>query len=101
MPALSSNLDFDGPSAIARQWLYRFAALSLLDPQAGSWEALQALRSDEFVAEAVALIRETPAAVPHQLALGERPLAALDPSSVLAHLPSSREQFNEEYEDTT
>ena len=42
---------FDPALSMARQSLYRFAALSLLDPQAGSWEQLHALRTDRLLTE--------------------------------------------------
>jgi TorA maturation chaperone TorD len=100
MPATYPSITFDAELAIARQSLYRFAALSLLDPKAGSWKALDALRSDRLLIAAATLVRETPEAIPDEFALGERALAELDPSQVLACLPHSHEQFNQEYEDT-
>ena len=98
MPNTLNSISIDPDLAIARQLLYRFAALSMLDPQAGSWEQLAALRDDRLLSEAAALVRDLPEAIPEQLALGERPLADLEPSRVLARLPSTREQFNDEYE---
>ena len=72
--ATSPSADFDPAVNMARQSLYRFAALSLLDPQAGSWDRLDALRDDPVLLEAAALIRSLPEARPTELGLGERPL---------------------------
>src|SRR3972149_8422482 len=85
---------------MARQSLYRFAALSLVDPRTGSWVQLQALRNDPLPREAADLIRSLPAAQPRALGLGERPLVALDPQLVLNRLPNSSDEFNSEYENT-
>ena len=91
---------FDPALCMARQSLYRCAALSLLDPQTGSWEQLHALRTDRLLTEAATLIREHPAARVRQFARGERPLADLDPQRVLDRLPRSRVALNDQYEQT-
>ncbi len=88
----------DTAMLMARQSLYRFAALTLLDPQAGAWERLDALRTDPIPAQAAALIRDVPQAVPEELGLGERPLCDLDADRVLAKLPDSRQCLNDQYE---
>ena len=49
MPLLASTTALDPALSMARQALYRFAALSLLDPKCGSWEQLDALRDDPVV----------------------------------------------------
>lgn len=90
----------DQPILMARQSLYRFAALSLLDPQVAAWERLGVLRNDPILAQAPALIRDCPQAVPEELGLGERPLSALDPNRVLAKLPQSARGLNGQYERT-
>ena len=100
MPAIIDKATFDPALNMARQALYRFAALTLLDPKIDSWNELDGLRDDRLLLEAAALVRSMPEAVPEQLALGERPLADLDPSLVLDRLPASRQQLNQEYEDT-
>ena len=82
---------------LARQALYRFAALSLLDPQAGSWERLAALRSEPVLTEAAALIRSLPGAVPDRIGLGEKPLRHLDPQSILTRMPTSRREMEDHY----
>jgi TorA maturation chaperone TorD len=89
---------FDAAANMARQTLYRFAALSLLDPKAGSWERLDALREDQLLIEAAALIRDQPEAIPKQLGPGERPHGDLDPRRVLDRLPRSAAALNAEYE---
>ncbi len=91
---------FDPSLNMARQCLYRFAALSLLDPKGGAWEQLCLLRDDSVLARATELLRELPEAVPEQLGPGERALDAFNPQSVLDRLPQSYEAFNQEYEDT-
>jgi TorA maturation chaperone TorD len=98
MSAVVQPIAFDPALAMARQSVYRFAALSLLDPQAGAWEQLRTACGDEVLFEAAGFLRGLPEALPAVLAPGERPLADLDPSAVLARLPASREQFNQEYE---
>jgi TorA maturation chaperone TorD len=85
---------------MARQSLYRFAALSLLDPKAGSWKQLEARCEDALLYEAAAIVCNLPGAKPKKLGPGERPLSELDPSRVLARLPESGQVFNEEYENT-
>ncbi len=91
---------FDSALNMARQSLYRFAALSLLDPKCDSWECLHALRSDPILIEASAFIRQTPQAIPDQLGLGESPLDDLVPQRVLECLPDSSQALNAEYEST-
>jgi TorA maturation chaperone TorD len=91
---------FDPAVRLARQLLYRFSALTLLDPKADSWEQLDALCENTLISEAAVFIRDLPNATPKELGLGERPPTALDPSLVLARLPASRNQLNEEYEST-
>ncbi len=90
----------DPAALMARQTLYRFAALTLLDPKANSWEQLDELREDALYSEAADIIRNLPGTKPKKLGLGERLLSELDPSRVLARLPGSRQEFNEKYEST-
>lgn len=90
----------DPATNMARQSLYRFAALSLLDPKAGSWQQLDALRGESLVGGAAALIRELADAVPAELELGERPLDDLDPTRVLDRLPATPQALNEQFENT-
>lgn len=94
------NAEFDAAVNMARQSLYRFAALSLLDPKAGAWPTLQQLLVDPVLHGAAALLRTLPATRSVALARGERPLQLLDPRLVLERLPESPEQFNSEYEHT-
>jgi putative dimethyl sulfoxide reductase chaperone len=88
----------DAVPALARQCLYRFAALALLDPRRGAWEQLNSLRHNEVLFDAAALVREQAATPPGGLARGERPLTDLDPEKVLAKLPSTADALNAEYE---
>ena len=91
---------FDGALCFARQSLYRFAALALVDPRCGTWEQLSHPSSAKLVGEAAALVRGEPAAEARPLGLGECSLADLDPASVLARLPANAESFNSDYERT-
>ena len=77
-----TNLEvtLDPALSMARQSLYRFAAVSLLDPKEGTWAKLAALRHDPLLAEAAMLVRGMPAAVPTAFAPGERPLARPRPA---------------------
>ena len=97
---MHESTHFDPAINMARQSLYRFAALSLVDPRTGSWDQLHALRNDPLPREAADLIRSLPAAQPRTLGLGERPLVALDPQLVLNRLPNSPEALNSAYENT-
>lgn len=100
MSVIQQKSSSDSALSMARQSLYRFAALSLLDPRAGCWEQLDTLREDGILPDAASLIRGLPDANPGKLGLGERPLADLDPSRVLERLPDSPHKLNKEYEDT-
>lgn len=100
MPKPNEHLVCDPALLMARQSLYRFLALSLADPRTGSWTALDGLRANPLLPAAAALIRDTPAAQPDTLGLGERPLDALVPENVLSRLPPSAEALNAEYETT-
>jgi len=98
MPTTDNYLVSDPALRLARQSLYRFLALSLVDPRTGSWAAIDALRDNPLLPDAAALIRETPRARPATLGLGERPLDALVPDNVLFRLPASEAELNAEYE---
>jgi TorA maturation chaperone TorD len=100
MNKVKLSTDFDVPVNLARQALYRFAALSFADPQVGSWEQLNALRDDPLLFSGAALVRALPAARPSKYGLGECPLDLLDPQTVLDRLPASREALNAQYENT-
>jgi TorA maturation chaperone TorD len=96
----ATRTDFDPAVNMARQSLYRFAAVSLLDPKAGSWQQLDALRGNSLPVDAAALIGELSDAVPRNLERGERPLADLDPGRVLERLPATPQALNKEFENT-
>ncbi len=91
---------FDGALCFARQSLYRFAALTLVDPRRGTWEQLSHRSTTQLAREAAALVRGEPAAEVHPLGLGERPLADLDPAVVLSRLPADADALNAAYEQT-
>ena len=91
---------FDRALCFARQSLYRFAALTLIDPRRGTWEQLSHPSTAQLARGAAALVRGEPAAEAQALGLGERPLADLDPALVLARLPANAEALNAAYEQT-
>jgi TorA maturation chaperone TorD len=99
MSTIAVAMAFDPAVSVARQALYRFAALAMLDPKAGSWSWLDSLRSAPMLLEAAALVRSLPeAAADPPLAPGERPLEWLAPERVLERLPASADRLNHEYE---
>lgn len=91
------NLD-DPVPALARQCLYRFAALALLDPRRGAWEQMNSLRHSSLLFDAAAVVRQQSAGPPDGLVRGERPPEELDPQKVLARLPETARELNDEYE---
>lgn len=95
----SPTTAFDLALNMARQALYRFAGLSLLDPRAGAWDRLHAMRDDALLFESATLFREA-IATQSQLAEASDHLAEIDPQLVLARLPYSLEALNAEYENT-
>jgi TorA maturation chaperone TorD len=86
--------------SIARQSVYRFTAVSLLDSRPGAWEKLREIEQGRLVCDAAAFLRTEPRAAATTLAPGERPLADLDPEFVLSRLPKTRAKFNDNYERT-
>ncbi len=100
MTETTDEIGCDPAVLMARQTLYRFAALTLLDPKAGGWEQLDALREDALLSEAANLIRDLPEATLRKLGPGEHPLSKLDPDPVLNRLPHTRDKLNEEFENT-
>jgi len=99
-PSENQTIDFDPAINLARQTLYRFAALPFVDPKVGAWNDLQSLRDAPVLLDAAALLRSLPEASPAKLGLGELPLADLDPRRVLERLPDSQPALNVEYENT-
>lgn len=100
MNETQGEISTDPAVLMARQAVYRFAALTLVDPKTGVRDQLDSLARTPLISEAAALIRSLPEALPQELGLGERQLTELDPAKVLARLPGSDQAFNEEYEKT-
>jgi TorA maturation chaperone TorD len=96
----ASATDNDSAITMARQALYRFTALTLLDPRAGAWKQLDRLRGDRVLHEAAPFLRSLPNARAKSFGLGERTLEELDPGPVLEQLPGSVQTLNAEYEAT-
>ncbi|HEY3392061.1 MAG TPA: molecular chaperone TorD family protein [Lacipirellulaceae bacterium] len=94
------TVDFDVTVNMARQALYRFAALSLVDPRAGSWQQLRYAANDRLLFQAAALVRSLPEVRLVELGIGERPVELLDPGTVLQRLPKSHDALNAEFENT-
>lgn len=85
---------------MARQAVYRFAALTLVDPRTGSWELLRRTADQRLVCDAAELLRALPWVRSVQLGVGEQSVKHLDPSPIFACLPESPEALNTEYENT-
>lgn len=83
---------------MAHQALYRFTALCLLDPRAGSWDQLSAMRDSTLLHDAAELIRSDSTAWPDQLGMGELSAAELNPTNVLSVLPATARELNRQYE---
>lgn len=100
MPATISEVAVDPVINRARQALYRFTSLALLDPRAGAWEQLDALRNDDLLTAAAELIHSDPAASAEELGKGELPLDELNPTVVFSKLPNTAAALNRQYEST-
>jgi TorA maturation chaperone TorD len=99
-PTTVLQADLDLAVSMARQVLYRFAAISFGDPRAGSWDQLSLLRVDPVLQEAAAFIRRLPQVRPPEYGLGESAIEQLDPRLVLDRLPDSQRELNSQYENT-
>ncbi|GMQ80196.1 MAG: hypothetical protein BMS9Abin04_148 [Planctomycetia bacterium] len=93
-------LPFQAELNMARQALYRFTSVALLDPRAGSWRELERLRGSSLPEASAALVRGQTTAQADPLGPGERPLATLTPAAVMDRLPGSAALLNAEYERT-
>ena len=100
MPVDTSTTNLDPALNLAHQALYRFAALCLLDPRAGSWQQLNAMRPSTLLDDAAELVRGDAVAWPAQMGLGELPATALNPARVLEFLPETAGELNRQYEAT-
>jgi len=83
---------------LARRACYRVVALALADPRTGTWSELSDPLAQDLVSQAAEILRDEDAAVARPLALGERPLADLDPVRLFARLPKSAAELNDLYE---
>jgi TorA maturation chaperone TorD len=100
MPTLATNPALDPAVLLARRVCYRFAALALADPIAGTWDELADPATADLLSAAARILQDEPAAVARPLAPGERPLADLDPTALLDRLPQSAGELNLLYEQT-
>jgi len=91
---------FEPTLAAARQAIYRFASLAVLDPRHGPHQRLTDDGVQETARAATEWLRSEPLAVSESLALGERPLGELCIEPILARLPLRSEELNQEYEAT-
>ena len=83
---------------LARRACWRFSAMALADPRTGVWNELADPATADLVTQAAEIIRDEDAAVARPLALGEYPLADLNPALALARLPRSASELNTLYE---
>ena len=81
MQTLDTNHACDSALLLARRVCYRFVAAALADPRSGVWDELADPATAELVTAAAEILRGEEAAVACPLALGERPLADLDPAT--------------------
>ena len=100
MNALAPSIAAEPVLLLARRTCYRFVALALADPHHGTFGQLAHADTRRLVSEAAEILCEEDAAVARPLALGERPLADLDPARTFARLPNSAAELNELYEHT-
>jgi TorA maturation chaperone TorD len=99
METVSTPVTTDLALLLARRTCYRFLASVLADPgTGGTFSELADPATRKLVAQAAEILRDEDAAVARPLALGESPLAELDPVRVFARLPKSASELNELYE---
>lgn len=98
METATTTTASDPALLLARRACYRFVALALADPQVGVWQELADPEAQALLVQAAEILRDEEAAVARPLALGERPLADLDPTHALARLPRSADEWNKLYE---
>lgn len=98
MSATTTDITSDLAVLLARRACYRLVALALADPRTGAWDELADPLTWELVAQAAEILRDEDAAVARPLGPGERPIADLNPASMLARRPRSAGEFNEMYE---
>ncbi len=101
MSIIQQRPDLTDPAlSFARQSLYRFAALTLVDPKTDSWQQLADRQIRALLTEAAEILRDEALAKPEMLAVGEQPLEQLDPASVFSQMPLTEAELNTAYEST-
>ena len=91
----------DPPELLAAwQILYRFTAFALSDPRRAPFSRWETISSDSVLEQAAALIRSEPRIVPQSFGPCEKPPGCLAPERVLAHRPTSADEWNAWYEQT-
>jgi TorA maturation chaperone TorD len=93
-----TNIAADPALLLARRVCYRLMALALADPRSGTFAELSDPATRSLASHAAELLRDEDAAVARPLAMGERPLADLDPAAIFDRLPHSASELNEHYE---
>ena len=101
MSTTQQRPDLTDPAlSFARQSLYLFASLPLVDPKFGSWQQLADRQTRALLTEAAEVLRDESLARAENLAVGEQPLEQLDPASVLSQMPPAAAELNTAYENT-
>jgi len=92
------TINDDTALLLARRACYRLIAFALADPQTGSWDELADPATHDLVIQAAEILRDEDVAAARPLALGEHPLADLDPARLFGRLPKSVAELNDLYE---
>jgi TorA maturation chaperone TorD len=98
MAAPTTHTAADLALLLARRTCYRFVALALADPRTGTYCELADPVTRDLITQAAEILRHEGAAAARPLALGELPLAELDPAKLFTRLPNSANALNELYE---
>lgn len=98
MPATLPMHDVDQALNLAQQAMYRFAALTLLDPRAGAWDELDSLQDSTLLEDSFQIVRQNAADDPGPPGPGELPLSELSPAAVMAQMPATAEALNQQFE---
>ena len=82
----------------ARQVLYRYLSLALVDPLVGSWPQLSDPQTQQSVLAAAELLRGVPVVASSERGPAELPADKLDAAELLKHLPATEQLLTESYE---